>query len=162
MGLVIRRPTVDDVAAIHEAVLESLEHLRPWMAWAATEPLTLDERVERIRSGTETWAAFVGDRFVGAVGIHDRIDAGGREIGYWVRVSETGKGYATEAARQAVAVAFATAGVDHVEIHHDRANTASRRVPEKLGFTLVRERPDEITAPGECGISCEWRLDSQP
>ena len=71
------------------------------------------------------------------------------------RADHTGRGIATEAARQVTEIALAMPGVSYVEIHHDKANAASRRVPEKLGFTLVREVPDEITAPGECGISCD-------
>lgn len=159
LDVVVRRLTVDDAPAVHEAILESLDHLRPWMPWAAGEPLRLDERVAWLRESTESSGIFVGEQFVGGCGLHARIGAGGREIGYWVRATWTGRGIATEAARQLIAGAAELVGVDHVEIHHDRANLASRRIPEKLGFTLVREVTDGISAPGEDGISCEWRLD---
>lgn len=159
MDVAIRRLLVDDAETVHEAIIESLDHLRPWMPWVCKEPLTIEERVEWIRGVTESVGIFVGDTFVGGTGLHDRISPSGREIGYWVRVGWTGRGIATEASRQMMNRAFSIAEVDHVEIHHDKANIASARVPDKLGFSLIREVPDEIAAPGECGISCEWRRD---
>ena len=158
MDLVIRPYTLDDAPALHEAIIESIEHLRPWMSWIRHEPMTLDQRVAWLRDGSDALGIFEGARCVGGTGLHDRIGAGGLEIGYWVRASEIGRGIATETARQLTDRAFATTGIDRVEIHHDRANVRSRRVPEKLGFTLVREVPDAIEAPAEVGISCEWRL----
>ena len=46
------------------------------------------------------------------------------------------RGVATAAVSIIVQRALATAGIDHVEIHHDKANVASAGVPAKLGFTL--------------------------
>lgn len=152
---------VEDAPALHESVMASLEHLRPWMPWIALEPQTVEQREARIVEWSETgegYGLWLGDVHVGGCGLHDRIGPGMREIGYWVRAGFTGRGLATEAARRMVAVAWSLPDVDVVEIHHDKANVASGRVPAKLGFTLVREIPDEITAPGEIGISCEWRL----
>jgi ribosomal-protein-serine acetyltransferase len=157
--LVIRRFEVEDAPALHDAIIDSLEHLRPWMPWVALEPLTLEQRVEWIRGAQESLGVFLDGVVVGGTGIHDRLGAGAREIGYWVRVGWTGRGIATEAARTMTERALALEGVTCVEIHHDKANVASGRVPAKLGYTLVREVPDEITAPGECGISCEWRFE---
>ena len=160
---VICRPyTVDDVRSLHEAIASSLDHLRPWMPWIAFEPMTLEQRTEWLTSAADAIGIFDVEtgEVVGGTGLHDRLgDPAGREIGYWVRVDRVGHGIATAAARQMVDLAFSLDGVTYVEIHHDKANLASRRVPEKLGFALIRERKDEITAPAEIGISCDWRLD---
>jgi len=51
-------------------------------------------------------------------------------------------------------------GVAFVEIHHDKANIASGRVPEKLGYTFVAETQDSVTSPGEVGIDCGWRMEA--
>lgn len=162
MELEVRQYTLDDVPAMHEAIVESLDHLRPWMPWVALEPLTLPQRTAMVRrwldEGTENLVIVVDGIYAGGTGLHDRIGPTGREIGYWVRASMIGRGIATEAARQLTEGALAVPGVDHVEIHHDKANLASRRVPEKLGYTLMREVEDEIRTPAECGTSCEWRL----
>jgi ribosomal-protein-serine acetyltransferase len=165
VNVAVRPYTLDDVPAMHEAILESLEHLRPWMPWVALEPLTLDQRfalVENwLETATENRVIDVDGKYAGGCGLHDRIGPAGREIGYWVRASLVGQGIATEAARQLTEQALAIPGVDHVEIHHDKANVASRRVPEKLGYVLVREIENEVQAPGECGIACEWRLEAR-
>lgn len=155
-----------DAAALHEAVLDSIDHLRPWMPWARSEPLGLDHRralidewIRRWDAGEEHGCAIVVDgELVGACGLHPRIGPGGLEIGYWVRSGRTGAGVATEAVRALVRLAFSLDGIDHVEIHHDVANVASRRVPEKVGFTLAEERADGAEAPGEVGIEVVWRL----
>jgi len=50
------------------------------------------------------------------------------------------------------ATAFTVPDIERVEIHHDKANAASRRVPEKLGFVLVEEVPDAKLAPNDIGM----------
>jgi ribosomal-protein-serine acetyltransferase len=164
--LVVRRWEPGDVPALHEAVLDSIEHLRPWMPWIAKEPLGLEERRQLVAGWIASWEAgdrvcglFVGDRVVGCAGLHDRIGPTGREIGYWVRAGETGRGYATIAARTLTDMAFAMPGITRVEIQHDVANVASGRVPAKLGFTPVREVPHAPEAPGETGLRRVWRVE---
>ncbi len=49
--------------------------------------------------------------------------------------------------------------VQFVVVHHDVANTASGRIPGRLGFTLMEKRADEAAAPAEVGIERLWRLD---
>jgi hypothetical protein len=39
-GLLLRRWSPEDALALSDAVAASSEHLRPWMAWIAEEPLT--------------------------------------------------------------------------------------------------------------------------
>jgi RimJ/RimL family protein N-acetyltransferase len=164
--LVVRRWQVEDVPRLHDAVIESIEHLRPWMPWIAKEPLTLEERITLVEGWAPLWDAgdrmcgmFVGETVVGGCGLHQRIGPGGQEIGYWVRVGHTGRGYATAAARALTDMAFAAPAITHVEIHHDVANTASGRVPAKLGFRLVGEVARPAEAPGETGMQHHWRLD---
>lgn len=168
--LTVRRYDItdeSDAERLHAAITASVEHLRPFMPWAAFEPLALADRVELLRGWATEWDAgtgfgcgmFVGDELVGGCGLHPRIGPSGIEIGYWVRVDRVGQGLATRAARLLTDAAFTMAHIDHVEIHHDNANVASRRVPEKLGYVPCREVDDGISAPGDCGVSTEWRMD---
>lgn len=163
----LRRWTVDDAPALHEAVLASVEHLRPWMAWVAHEPMTLAERRGRIATWDEAWraggdvvyGAWRDGVVVGGSGLHRRIGEGGLEIGYWVHVDHVGQGVATAVARAATAAAFTVAGIDRVEIHHDVANRASGRVPDKLGYEQIGDGPTVRgeQAPAETGIDRIWR-----
>ncbi len=164
---VLRTWTAADVPAMADAVTASLEHLRPWMPWVSAEPLSPQERaaivrgweVERLAGGDAVYGMFATDgRVVGGCGLHRRLGPGALEIGYWVSVDCTRRGLATRAAAALTTAAFAHPGVERVEIHHDRANAASRGVPRRLGFTVVSERPEEPRAPGEEGVEVRWRV----
>ncbi len=73
------------------------------------------------------------------------------ELGYRLRRSAWGRGYATEGSRALIRKGFTELGVQRVVANAMAVNTASRRVMEKAGLTLVRrfhqEWPDRI--PGD-------------
>lgn len=48
--------------------------------------------------------------------------------------------------------------VELVEVHHDVANLASGRVPQRLGFRWIEDRPEPVDAPAETGVRRIWRL----
>jgi RimJ/RimL family protein N-acetyltransferase len=93
------------------------------------------------------WAAIekaTGD-FLGWFHFRPRRDApaGEVELGYRLRQSAWGQGYATEGSRALINMGFADLGVQRVFGHTMTVNTASRRVLEKCGLTLVRTTPYE-------------------
>jgi RimJ/RimL family protein N-acetyltransferase len=164
---VLRRYQKEDAPALAVAVGESLEHLRPWMPWAALEPTTLKDREKLISQWDRDWeegtqysfGMFRRERVVGGAGLMARIARGGLEIGYWVHPEFTQRGFATCAAEALTTLGFGLSGVTHIEIHHDKANLISGRVPKKLGFEMVGERAVEAAAPGETGVNSIWRID---
>ena len=91
--------------------------------------------------GFGVWAAIeksTGD-FLGWFGF--RPPEGGTEpveLGYRLRRSAWGKGYATEGARALIRKGFTELGVQRVVATTYQDNLASRRVMEKAGLTLVR------------------------
>ena len=151
MGLAIRPWQLSDADSLHRAVLESIDHLRPWVPFAAREPISLEERRSDIARWTRWWAEggdrmyglFLAAQVVGGCGLHRRIGPGGLEIGYWVHPAFVRRGYATAAARFMTDEAFALDGIDHVEIWHQEANAPSGRIPVALGFAYMgrRRRP---------------------
>jgi ribosomal-protein-serine acetyltransferase len=147
MDLVVRELTDADAEAVTRAVHASLEHLRPWMPWAADEPRDAAWRRgfqrESAERGDRLFGAFLCDEVVGCCGLHPRIGDGGREIGYWVAAGHVRRGVATEMAHRMVETAFADPAVTHVEIHHEPGNVASAGVPGKLGFTRLDEVSDQ-------------------
>jgi RimJ/RimL family protein N-acetyltransferase len=70
------------------------------------------------------------------------------ELGYRLRRSAWGKGYATEGSRALIRKAFVELAARRVTASTDADNIASRRVMEKVGMSLVRgfsgPRPDEV------------------
>jgi RimJ/RimL family protein N-acetyltransferase len=151
--LVLRCWEPEDAPLLKDAVDRSLEHLRPWMPWAADEPESLDtvyERLRKFRSEYDqdaNWTMGVltpdDSHVLGGTGLHSREGEAGREIGYWIAADAIGHGYATELAGVLTRVAFATLDVDRVVIRVDPVNVRSNRVPEKLGFAkegMLRRR----------------------
>ena len=80
-------------------------------------------------------------RFVGRAGLkhHDNwpLDPDNTEVGYLFDRGMWGKGYATEAARAAIAFAFETLDREEVISIARPDNAASRRVMEKAGLSYA-------------------------
>ena len=160
----LRRLRVGDLEAVFQAVTESLDHLRPWMPWAAD--YTRQSAAEFLAKSARDWEAgseynyaiITAGALAGGCGLMARIGPGGLEIGYWVHQAYTRRGLATAASAALVEQAFRLPGVDRVEIVHDELNVASGGVPRKLGFTEVGRRPIEPRPPEGTGVGVVWRL----
>jgi RimJ/RimL family protein N-acetyltransferase len=123
------------------------------MPWARDEPVPLPQRIEllrRFRGNFDLGEDFVYGLFspdesavVGGSGLHRRIGPDAFEIGYWIRVSEAGRGLATEATGALTRVGLELCGADRIEIRVEPENHASLAIPRKLGFIeegLLRRR----------------------
>lgn len=168
--LLLRTPLPGDGADVHAAIEESLAELRPWMPWSHGE-----QSVEMVEANVrEAYADFLarrdlrlhlylrdGGEFVGSSGLH-RIDwAVPRfEIGYWLRTSMSGRGFATEATRRIAGFAFDELRAERVEIWCDARNERSAAVATRAGFTLeARLSRNRIGADGTLSDSlCFVRL----
>jgi RimJ/RimL family protein N-acetyltransferase len=164
-GLVLRRTTVEDASAIARAVGENVAHLSPYMPWANDEENATEAfqraRIEGILAAAdpEHYGYLIegpAGPMLGTIGIHTRQGPGVLEIGYWVHVDHTRRGVCTAAAGVLTDVALAVPGIERVEIHCDAANTASARVPEKLGYVLDRVVDRMPQAPAESGHWMVW------
>jgi RimJ/RimL family protein N-acetyltransferase len=163
--VVLRRYWGRELPALLQAVNDSLGHLRPWMPWAAADPLEpalaefVSHAVEQFDRAENFNYCIWDDRFsalVGGAGLHPRLGRGRIEIGYWVRSGWLHRGIGSAAARALTSAAFGLTGIEEVHIHCDVANIASAAVPRRLGFRLVRTVDDGIDAPGEIGRSMQW------
>src|SRR5262249_20804365 len=143
---------------LHEAVKVSFAELHQWMPWAK-DPDDAGERAWLERS-VENWtsqAAYAylivdaDDTMLGTISLMDRVGPGGLEIGYWLRTDATGRGLISRAAAWATDTALALPGIDRVEIKCDAMNHRSAAVPQRLGYRLDRDVPDEPAAPGDSG-----------
>jgi RimJ/RimL family protein N-acetyltransferase len=88
------------------------------------------------------WAAVEKDtgEFLGWFALHptEGGDPGEVELGYRLKRSAWGKGYATEGSRALIRKGFAELGVRRVWAQTMAVNLASRRVMEKAGLAYVR------------------------
>jgi RimJ/RimL family protein N-acetyltransferase len=148
-----------DAPLLKEAVDSSIDHLLPWMPWAAQEPQTLDEKVQLLRhfrgqfdlGQNFVYGLFSRDEseVVGGSGFHLRVGDDAFEIGYWIRASREGQGLTTEATAALTRVGFEVCEVDRIEIQCEPKNERSMRIPRKLGYVEeARLRRRLYAAPG--------------
>ena len=97
------------------------------------------------------WAAIekAKDDFIGWFGFHPRKDRGPDEfeLGYRLRRSAWGHGYATEGSRALIHKGFTELGVRRVFAETMAVNLASRRVMEKSGLEYVRTFHEDWSDP---------------
>jgi RimJ/RimL family protein N-acetyltransferase len=111
------------------------------------------------------WAAIekATGEFVGWFHFRPREGAapGEVELGYRLRKSAWGKGYATEGSRALIRKGFTEYSVQRVVAEAMAVNQASRRVMEKAGLTLVRtfHQPWPYPIDGDQFGEVEYALD---
>jgi [ribosomal protein S5]-alanine N-acetyltransferase len=141
--------------------------LSPWQVsdWPEFRPIAQDPEVMRYITGGEPWPDEKIENFIARQGklFSDRgfcrwkvtesatntvigfcgpglwRDETDPEIGWWLARRYWGQGLATEAARAALADSFGRLKLERLISIAMPGNAASRRIMEKLGFTLERE-----------------------
>ena len=145
--VVLRSYCEEDANGIYHAVMESVVALSQWMPWchmdysiadhkkwSKTRQLQWDEGIEY------DFVIFKPDSSLplGICGINGLDRQNHRaNLGYWIRSSQTGYGYATAAARLLAGFGFDTLHLNRIEILIAADNAPSHRVAEKLG--VIRE-----------------------
>ncbi len=156
--LILRQFTGDDVENLVE--LDSDPEVMRYLNGGIATPRELVEQqiLQRFLSyyerydGFGVWTAIEKSRraFIGWFSFrpHDESRPDEAEVGYRLRRSAWGRGYATEGAQALIRKGFTELGVQRVTANTFEHNTGSRRVMEKIGMRLVRRyRPtlDELT-----------------
>jgi RimJ/RimL family protein N-acetyltransferase len=159
--LVMRPPRESDAEAVIAAIEESRAELERWMAWAPFMRTAEDAR-NWARRCLDAWndpgstdlplGIFRREdgRFLGGTGFHRaKWDVPSLDIGYWMRTSETGKGYVRETVTALTRVGFDQLGLKRLVITCAGTNDRSRRVAEACGYVLEgRLRNDERLPDG--------------
>lgn len=155
--LVIRRWSPDDAPGLAEAITSSLEHLRPWMAWARQEPSPQAElfmrlsRFERDFNADRDWPFAIltsdGEVIIGGAGLHRTGREDTLEVGCWLRADVEGLGLAREATAALCHEALFRREMEAVALRCDAHNARAVRVAEHLGF--VRCAPGAVEGLGE-------------
>ena len=155
--VVIRPYRHEDAEALREAVVESRDHLRPWMPWADTHQ-SIEETREWLGRAIEKsmlreelilgmWHIATGC-YLGGTGLHPRNwEIPSFEVGYWLRKSGEGHGYVTEAVQLLVYFALMELQAQRVEIRCDERNTRSAAVARRLGFKQEALLRNHMIAP---------------
>jgi [ribosomal protein S5]-alanine N-acetyltransferase len=138
---VLRQATAADAQAILELRLANRGRLEPY------EPDADDPEARYRLDGIERWVSAGGGRFVilddgvvaGTLGLFNPSGPPLRSaiLGYWVDEAHAGRGLATRAVGEALAIAFGEMQLHRVEAGTRPENVASQRVLQRNGFTCV-------------------------
>jgi RimJ/RimL family protein N-acetyltransferase len=161
-----------DAVKMQAAIVGSLDHLRPWIPWAREEPRELHWMAKFVRLFRGQFdlgqdAVFgIFDKAdteqLGGTGLHNRIGKDAREIGYWINVKHVKRGYATEAVKALIRVAFEIEQLSRLEIRCAPGNLASRQIPQRLGFRHEQTLKDHFTdLNGRPVDTMVWALSSK-
>jgi RimJ/RimL family protein N-acetyltransferase len=125
---------------------------------SAATAIEADE--DRIILAVEHDGRVIGDVLIKAGQLADRQ----AEIGWAFNPGYHGRGFATEAARELLALAFAGLGMHRVWAQLDPRNVASARLCERLGMRREAYFREDIWFKGEWGdtavyalLASEWR-----
>jgi ribosomal-protein-serine acetyltransferase len=133
-----------DAQELWIVVDSSRKHLEPWLPWVPFNS-DADASYRYAEASASDWDASRACRFtireratrrlVGVIGLeaiaHLHESA---ELGYWLRVDATGRGYMTEAGRAILDWAFDSLGAHRVRIAAATDNHPSLAVIRRLGF----------------------------
>jgi len=156
----IRSFTAEDAPQLHEALVESIDELReylwflPWVGekqtLASAEARCLAAEANFSQRSDFAYLAFdkSSGRLLASVGLH-RTDWSlpKTEVGFWVRSSETGKGYATECVNELSDWALNILGAIRVDLITSEHNMGSRAVADACGFHLENTKQDDLEWP---------------
>jgi RimJ/RimL family protein N-acetyltransferase len=163
VGVVLRRHRIEDLDALHAAIEESRDHLRPFMFWAdqsrADTAAFLDGATRGWDAGQDFGYLIVDEAdgsTLGGGGLHRRGPPETLEIGYWRRARAGGRGIVTALASALTAAGLALPGIERIEIHCDVANAASGAVPRRLGYAMAGIIDVPVRAPAETGRHAVW------
>lgn len=163
-SITLQRWTVDRADDLDRAINESLPELMPFMPWATADH-DLEATTSYLVQSQGEWTS--GENFnyailtpqgdvLGACGLMSRQGPDVYEIGYWVRSTQAGKGYASAAASRLATAGLGQPGIDRIEIHHDVDNPASGRVAAKAGFREIGTIAARRKAPSDSGKHLVW------
>jgi ribosomal-protein-serine acetyltransferase len=131
--------------AMTELIVRNQARLARWEPWAE-QPATLESTRAYIRAALEDFlrgrqistiiALEHGRHFIGRCGIRINPYSGSGDIGYWIDRDYEGRGITSRAAKALVTSVFDELGLSKIELRTSVANTRSRALAERLGFSF--------------------------
>jgi RimJ/RimL family protein N-acetyltransferase len=167
-NVVLRQFTSHDIKQFVGAIRESANSVGKWLPWWKAD-YSEDEARSWFHACEEAIAARSGfdigifhkddELLIGSVAIN-RIDAMNRigSIGYWVRESQQGKGYCSEAVNRIKLFGFDELALARLEIVVLAENSASRQIAEKCGATLECIAENRLSHRGQPTAAAVYSL----
>lgn len=155
--LVLRTPVADDIDDL--AILANNRDIAE-MTSRLPSPYTrqdAEKYIGAVLDGTSDgyiYAVTMAEtgRLIGMCSVEMRSRSNGLEVGYWIGRQWWGQGYATEASKAVVDLAFKVTGTDEIFAACRVNNVGSRRVLLKQGFLFVGLDDVDTVASGRVTI----------
>ncbi len=141
----VRRYSLNDDQKLFEAARESINEVYQFLPWCHPDYAIEDSRswlctIESAWTERQSWAFAITDktsgRILGGCGFNSIDENPIANLGYWIRTSEAGKGYITEATKGLLKFGFEQLKFRRIEIIMSTRNAASRKVAVKVNGTL--------------------------
>jgi ribosomal-protein-serine acetyltransferase len=142
---IILLPPEDDLApTLMQMVDDQRIYLERWLPWVSGNRTIADaenflKNARRFNIGGQQFNAVISYQgsIAGCISFN-RIDSFNRvgEIGYWLSNDLQGRGVITRSCRALIYIGFTMLNLQRIEILTATQNIRSRRIPERLGFTL--------------------------
>ncbi len=134
--------TSDYAPALFELTERNRAWLRQWLPWldGIRKPehtaFFISACLERYATGEQmNCAVLYNGELAGVIGFHNiRAHCGTAAIGYWLSRELCGRGIITRSVREMERLAFSEMNLKKTEIRCAPENSASRRIPEHLGY----------------------------
>lgn len=156
-NIVLKQLELSDAPDIFNIIDTQREHLGPWLPFVETTQQLSDTEafVESVVNSPKdrmeyTFTIRVSGRMAGLIGLKD-IDRANKktEIGYWLSREFLGRGIMTRSVSTLCDFAFRELDINRIQIKCAVANSASRNIPQRLGFRLEGiERAGELLTGG--------------
>ncbi len=146
--LILRRPRLADVPELFEFLGDpkAMQFTHVDRSFMECRRRVAVHEWRRRKDGYAPWTAELkeSNRIIGWGGLYDDpFDPGwGVELGYYFHPDAWGKGFGSELTTAALREADDALQLPKIAAFARRENTASRRLLEKAGFTLVRYVPE--------------------
>jgi len=143
--LILLKRSHEHNEALWQAIEESRSFIREYLFWvdattSVNDVIKATDMFAKAWDDDQEWCydlfSLSDNRLVGCIGVHNiKFMNQSAEIGYWLRLSETRKGYMTEAVLALEQELF-NHGLHRLEIRCDSNNYDSEAVAKRAGYAL--------------------------
>lgn len=136
--------TSKDAHVLFQTIDMNRKYLEEWLPWLDTCKEVKDSKAFILQSAHNfklgksiTLGIWQSTKLLGVVSFqrfHSQTNSG--ELAYWIRQDYQGKGIITKACAELVKIGFLSLSLDKIQVKCHSQNIKSRKIPERLGFTL--------------------------
>jgi ribosomal-protein-serine acetyltransferase len=141
-GVELRPLRLEDAEPMYYLIQANRARLTEWLPWvpgmraAADEASFIRGAHQELQAGAGLSCALVVDRAIaGTIGCSIKSESRSAEIGYWIAETSEGRGLVTRAVHALTTFLVTDVDLHRIVIRAATANTRSRAIPERLGFT---------------------------